>query len=292
MDHLHVLHKIQDMNTPQGTDGTPQVTSSSSTPTSMAVEALIAAKGTLLFSYSEEGIQAARDRLSRIPDQPRALFTAERGRVDFVYNTAALEGNPFTYPEVKTLLEGITVGGHKLTDSQQVLRLNRALSYVISLVKDKKFEFSAATACAVQGIVAQEEALKWGVFRDGGVEIGGTSYKPPRAENLPAIFASGEKELRAIQDPILKAFLIFLWGSLNQFFYDGNKRTSRFMANGTLLSAGFPPVMILAKDQLPYNQVMTRFYDTQDGTEALNWFYDYYRERTLDLGFEAPSAKI
>jgi Fic family protein len=246
------------------------------------------AKGALLFSYSVAGIQAARDRLCLVPDQKRALFTAERGRVDFVYNTAALEGNPFTYPEVKTLLEGITVGGHKLTDSEQVLRLNRALSHVIGLVKDKKFQFSAATACEIQGIVAKEEALKWGEFRDGGVEIGGTDYKPPKAENLKAIFAIGEKELNAIQDPILKAFLIFLWGSLNQFFYDGNKRTSRFMANGILMDAGFPPVMIQAKEQLTYNQVMTRFYDTQDGTEALNWFYDYYRERTIDLGFDAP----
>ena len=128
----------------------------------MSVESLIAAKGALLFSYSEAGIQAPRDRLSLAPDPHRALFTAERGRVDFVYNTAALEGNPFTFPEVKTLLEGITVGGHKLTDSEQVLRLNRALSHVIGLVKDRKFRFSASTACEIQGIVAKDEALKWG----------------------------------------------------------------------------------------------------------------------------------
>jgi Fic family protein len=77
--------------------------------------------------------------------------------------------------------------------------------------------------------------------------------------------------------------LTFLWGSINQFFYDGNKRTSRFLAqflaNGTLLSAGLPPLTIQAKDQLIYNQVMTRFYDTQDGTQALQWLLTYYSER-------------
>ncbi|NOT69400.1 MAG: filamentation induced by cAMP protein fic [Methylophilaceae bacterium] len=245
-------------------------------------------KSALLFTYREAEVQASRDRLSLLPDKRRALFMAERGRVDFVYNTAALEGNPFTYPEVKTLLDGITVGGHKLTDLEQVLRLNRALSHLIGLVKENKFQFDAKTACEIQGIVACDEALTWGKFRDGGVEIGGTSYKPPKAENLAEIFARGEQALNAMDDPIFKAFLIFLWGSLNQFFYDGNKRTSRFLANGVLMSTGFPPVMIQAKDQLAYNQVMTRFYDSQEGTEALVWFYEYYRERIAGLGFDVP----
>ena len=129
-----------------------------------------------------------------------------------------------------------------------------------------------------------------GSIRDAGVEIGGTEYKPPRAENLKAIFASGEKTLHEVIDPVLRAFLIFLWGSLNQFFYDGNKRTSRFLANGTLMMAGFPPLMIQAKDQLVYNQIMTRFYDTQEATEALNWLYAYYRERTQGLGFDTPQG--
>ena len=48
--------------------------------------------------------------------------------------------------------------------------------------------------------------------------------------------------------------------------------------------------MTLAKDQLSYNQVMTRFYNTQDGTEALNWFYDYYRERVAGFGFDNTNA--
>jgi Fic family protein len=279
------------MNTPPPGDTTPPITPPSVTLTPMSVESIMAIKGPLMFSYQEDGIKAARERLVLLPDQRRALFMAERGRVDFVYNTAALEGNPFTFREVKTLLDGITVGGRKVSDSEQVLRLNRALSHVIGLVKDGKFQFSAKTACEVQGIVAREEALTWGKFRDGGVEIGGTQYKPPKAEYLTSIFSEGEKIINAIEDQLLKAFIIFLWGSINQFFYDGNKRTSRFMANGVLMNAGFPPVMILAEDQLVYNQIMTHFYDTQEATEALNWFFDYYKNRITGLGFDNLSAK-
>lgn len=252
----------------------------------MSVESIISAKGPLLFSYREADLAADRAALRLVPDPKRALFMAERSRADFVYNTAALEGNPFTFPEVKTLIEGVTVGGHKLTDADQVLRLNRALSHVIGLVKEGTFRLDAQTACEIQGIVARDEALTWGEFRDGAVQIGGTEYLPPPASELPTLFERGADFLGGVDDPIFRSFLVFLWGSLNQFFYDGNKRTSRFLANGTLMTAGYPPLMILAKDQLEYNQVMTRFYDTQEATEALQWFYRYYQRRVAGFGFD------
>jgi Fic family protein len=242
-------------------------------------------KDSLLFSYDVTQVQEARRRIQIAPDKKRALFVAERGRVDFVYNTAALEGNPFTFPEVKTLLDGITVGGHKLSDAAQVLRLNQALSHVIELVKEDRFEFSAQTAQSIQGIVAQDEALKWGMFRDGVVFIQGTDYQVPPADQLSALFEQGKQVFSRIEDPIHRAFLVFLWGSLIQFFYDGNKRTSRLLCNGILMSAGYPPMLITAKEQLPYNQVMTRFYDTQDATAALVWFYGAYRKRIEQFGF-------
>ena len=45
---------------------------------------------------------------------------------EYVRDAAVLEGNPFTYPEVQTLLDGITVGGRKTSDEQQVLNLAEA----------------------------------------------------------------------------------------------------------------------------------------------------------------------
>ncbi|MES2262002.1 MAG: Fic family protein [Pseudomonadota bacterium] len=252
----------------------------------MSIDAILSSKGPLLFCCDLSAIAEERRQLQLVPDQKRALFLAEKGRTDFVYNTAALEGNPFTYPEIQTLIDGITVGGHKVSDEEQVLNLNQALSYVMGLVKQGTFRLDEETACAIQGIVARNEALTWGKFRDGKVNIGGTDYAPPNAADRPGIFATGKKILSAEPDPIIRAFLVFLWGSLNQFFYDGNKRTSRFLANGTLLTAGFPPLMIFVKDQLTYNQVMTRFYDTQDATEALGWLYRYYREKITGFGFD------
>jgi Fic family protein len=246
----------------------------------------------LPFSYDTASVEHARANINITPDKQLALFVAERSRVDFVYNTAALEGNPFTFPEVKTLLDGITVGGHKLSDAEQVLRLNQALTYVIGLVKGSTFELSASTAQAIQGIVAKDEALKWGVFRDRAVFIQGTDYQVPPAEALPKLFEEGRQNLMGIEDMIHRAFLVFLWASITQFFYDGNKRTARFLCNGILMSAGYPPMMIAAKEQLAYNQAMSQFYDTQEATQALVWFYSVYAQRIKSFGFSAaPSAR-
>ncbi len=139
-------------------------------------------------------------------------------------------------------------------------------------------------------IEKQNMAVQAMLFRDGIVFIQGTDYKVPPADQLNALFEQGRQVLAEIEDPLHRAFLVFLWGSLIQFFFDGNKRTSRFICNGILMSAGYPPMMITAKEQLPYNQVMARFNDTQDATVALVWFYGVYEERITQFGF-SPSPQ-
>ena len=64
---------------------------------------------------------------------------AHKDKVDFIYNTSALEGNSMTYPEVETLLGGITVGGHKLSDEQQILNQNRSINLLFKMIKNDDF---------------------------------------------------------------------------------------------------------------------------------------------------------
>ena len=46
------------------------------------------------------------------PNKPKALMLAKREIGVLVHDSVLLEGINFTLPEVNTLLEGITVGGH------------------------------------------------------------------------------------------------------------------------------------------------------------------------------------
>jgi len=53
---------------------------------------------------------------------------------EYVWDAGVLEGNPFTFPEVKTLLYGVTVGGRKLADQEQILNLAQSSKYLLELV--------------------------------------------------------------------------------------------------------------------------------------------------------------
>lgn len=49
-----------------------------------------------------------------------------------------LEDNPHTFPEVQTLLEGITVGGHKISEQRQIYRIRDGWQTIID---DEKWGF-------------------------------------------------------------------------------------------------------------------------------------------------------
>ncbi|WP_419642185.1 Fic family protein, partial [Thiolapillus sp.] len=137
---------------------------------------------------------------------------------------AKLEGNPFTYPEIKTLLDGVTVGGHKLSDQEQVLRISNGWKKLIQLIKNEEFKLNKETAINLNVCIAEGEALAVGDFRDGNVLIGGTSYIPPKAEKLYALFQELIDRTNLKKSPD-NAYEFFLQSAANQFFWDGNKRT-------------------------------------------------------------------
>ncbi len=218
----------------------------------------------------------------------RSVFRYKQMFAQFVYDASALEGNPFTFSEVKTLLDGVTVGGHKLSDEQQVLNLAKAAKELFVLVRTGTFRLEKAVFDRLHGLVAREEALEWGHFRGEGrhtdttprVGIGDGEFTPshstePDAENLKALFAQGVAELEAeVSDPRERAMAFFLFGSLHQFYFDGNKRTSRFMMNGVLMSHGMDAISVPAVRAQEFNEKMVRFYTSKDATEMMGFLID------------------
>lgn len=52
------------------------------------------------------------------PNPDKALMIGKRQLAELVHDAVNLEGLHFSLPEIQTLLDGITVGGHKLSDQQ------------------------------------------------------------------------------------------------------------------------------------------------------------------------------
>lgn len=92
----------------------------------------------------------------------------------------------------------------------------------------------------------------------------------PSAPVLNQVFDEGVKQLDACP-PFERALAFFLFGALQQFFFDGNKRTSRFMMNGVLMSNGIDAISVPAGKAQEFNEKMVRFYQGRDGTEMLQF---------------------
>ena len=98
----------------------------------------------------------------------RVCFRFHRMLPEFVWDASVLEGNTFTFPEIKTLLDGITIGGRKVSDQEQVLNLAESSKLLLRMVKRGSFKVDKEIFCSLQNIVARKEALEWGHFRGEG----------------------------------------------------------------------------------------------------------------------------
>lgn len=204
-------------------------------------------------------------------NKAKALMLAKRQVAEFVCDAVNLEGIAFTLPEIQTLLDGITVGGHKVTDQQIALNQAETWRAIFALIEKNQFQITLENVCALHRIAAKDEALAWGKFRFGGVTIAGTDYMPPDADSLPDLFEKMMDEAAKKNDIYDHAIHLFLTMSRYQFFYDVNKRMGRFVMNGVLLSHGFPAINLPAKRQLEFNQLMLAFYKTGD-QQPMNMF--------------------
>lgn len=215
----------------------------------------------------------------------RVAFRFHRMLPEFVWDASVLEGNPMTFPEVKTLMDGVTVGGRKISDQAQVLNLVDSSKHLLALVKSGKFLLNKSTFTELHGLVAAKEALEWCHFRGGGAELHYTPdvalgeqgrYTPlptiANATALDLVFSEGILALeKAVPEPFERAAAFFLFGALQKFFFDGNKRTSRFMMNGVLMTAGMDAISVPASQAKSFNEKMVRFYLTKDATEMMDF---------------------
>jgi len=226
------------------------------------------------------------------PEKAKAVMLAKRQLAEFVCDAVNLEGLNFTLPEIQTLLEGITVGGHRLSDQQVAVNQGNAWRKLFAWVESDQFQVTAEKACELHAVAGKEEALHWGRFRSGMVTIAGTDYMPPDAERLPSLFEEMCEQAFQMPDIYDQAILVFLAMARYQFFYDVNKRMGRFMMNGHLLSNGYPAINVPAKKQLTFNELMLRYYETADPAPMNRFIRDCMDDRVVRIIKETKKPGI
>lgn len=208
---------------------------------------------------------------------------AKRSLAELVYDAVNLEGINFTLPEVQTLLDGITVGGHKLHDQEITLNQSNTWKKIFIDVESDKFQLTKEYIISLHELAGKNEALEWGCFRSGGVTIAGTDYLPPKSRELDEYFDLMIDQSKKIKDIYKQSIFIFLEMARYQFFYDVNKRMGRFVMNGNLLRYGYPVINVPAKRQLEFNQKMLNFYESHDHAEMTEFMLSCLDNKVIEI---------
>lgn len=206
--------------------------------------------------------------------QEQSVFLAKKMIKENVYSGVKLEGINLTFPETQAILDGINVPSATIDDIQTILNMRDAWRYVLQTLDEP---FTLDYACKVNYYVARNESLDWGVLRYGEVGIGGTDYKPPMPERRNV-----EESIQRIMDWDVsiteKAIHYFVWGSKQQLFWDGNKRTSLICANKILLQHGHGIMTIRDNNAVRFNELLTKYYEEKTGntnySNLVNFLYE------------------
>ena len=203
----------------------------------------------------------------------QSIFLAKKKYDENVYCGMRMENRAVTFPQTKTILQGVNVPNVQLSDIQAILNMRDAWQFLLdSMDQPVTLDY----LCKLNAYIARNEALEWGKLRTGSVMISGTDYLPP-VPSWEAVSAELNAILTADTTATAKALEAFAWGARGQFFWDGNKRTSMTIANKILISAGAGFLTITDRHMEQFNTLLVEYYNTGN-SEALK---DFLYENTI-----------
>ncbi|MBC3186886.1 hypothetical protein H7347_09970 [Corynebacterium sp. zg-331] len=216
---------------------------------------------------------------SPLPDLPRVGFDIAyhallKNHPFATWSTARLEGLNFTFPEVQTIMSGMTVGGHPLHDLDEVRAIAEAWGLVIREAK-KHTPVTREIAERINGIVSRSVSLDPGVFRSrsslggrgGIVRTPEGDYQAPAREELDEAWAWWERN--APTEAARRALLRVPFMARAQFFWDGNKRTAVMSASLELVTHGYMPFTVSGNKQLEWHQALTELFMRDDAAPLI-----------------------
>lgn len=201
------------------------------------------------------------DEKKKILDSKRPLpketlkSLEENFKLEWTYNSNAIEGNTLTLKETKVVLEGITIGGKTMREHLEAINHKEAIEFLEELIKDNN-ELSEVDIKNIHAIVLKGiDNENAGRYRTKNVIISGASHIPSDAIIVPELM---EKLIYRYDDwkekyhPIVVAALLHAEFVKIHPFIDGNGRTARLLMNFEVMKNGYPPIIIKTEERHKY----------------------------------------
>ena len=198
------------------------------------------------------------------------IFFAKRKLVDNIYKSANLEGIAVTFADTISFVNNVNTGKISVDDMLKLKGLKDGWEFILNTIDEeltidyiKKIHFQI---CRGQNI------NPLGEFRDKGVGITGTSWRP----KLPSE-CDYEKELEEVlknTNNLDRCIDLFCYIQRSQMFIDGNKRVANLIANKEMIKNGQGIIAVPVELIGDYFTKLIKYYETGDNKELKEWLYE------------------
>ncbi|WP_088050551.1 Fic family protein [Virgibacillus dakarensis] len=174
-------------------------------------------------------------------------------RVEWTYNSNAIEGNTLTLNETKIVLEeGLTIGGKRLQEHLEVINHAEAIDFVEQYVNVNRTINENVLKKIHYLILKTIDDKNAGRYRQVNVRISGSRHTPPHflqiQDEMDALFNWYEENKNKLHPVELAALFHFKFVYIHPFS-DGNGRTARLIMNLILMKNGYPPAIVKAESE-------------------------------------------
>lgn len=199
------------------------------------------------------------------------IFFAKRKLVDNLYKSANLEGIAVTFAETVDFLNNVNTGTISVDDMFKLKDLKDAWEFILDSIDEelttdyiKKIHFE---------ICKGQDVKPLGEYREKGVGISGTNWRPELPENCDY-----DKELNdivEIEDKLEMCIKLFCWIQRSQMFMDGNKRVANLVANKEMIKNGLGIIAVPVEKIGEYTKLLVEFYESNNYDIISKFIYDY-----------------
>lgn len=190
---------------------------------------------------------------------------------EIIFNSTELEDFELT---IKQITDIIKTGGYHNISYESLIATKNILSSWDYILENINSSISVYTFQDIHEIIGDEIIIGNGNMRSTEVRISRCSYIPPKPsyfETIDIIQGIANNTSLSITE---RAITLMLTLMKTQYFRDGNKRTSTFLANLMMLQNGKGIITIPGNKTDYFSEILVGYYETDNMDLVKNFIYE------------------